>query len=378
MHNKHPFAISFVAGLLAITVTLGPAYAQAIPAPGGNQRNDEGSFRQRFRDNVINLKLQGTDGRAGATTDNAGVTIGGELQGQPVGGFVSSPGSPGSSGSPGGSFRVDIPPYSRSTMRGGGGPGDGSVLGGPPSQNTIPCGTPQFQCITTTGGSTLFVPGSSWGGTIPFAPAGPWVPSGPVTRLDPVGEAHNLVNHMPWPNVTIGVNPNPGVVAIKSWFWIQNYSGQVLTNSGTISETHQECRTVTVPGANPADPPTNGLECRDVTNSMTVDARVGPTQYQWTFGDGRAGSQQEYPNPVGLGRAYTDPHTSSPVAWSYEFSSLGHPAGFPIQVQITFVSQFRANGSPWAGLDPVTQTYTGSHIVEQVQPLRVASGQQGP
>ena len=110
---------------------------------------------------------------------------------------------------------------------------------------------------------------------------------------------------------------------------------------------------------------------------MTVDARVGPTNYQWTFGDGRADSQQNYPNPAGLGRAYTDPHAASPVAWSYEFSSYGHPDGFPISVAISFISEFRANGGPWAGLDPVTQTYTGNHIVEQVQPLRVASSQQG-
>jgi hypothetical protein len=80
-----------------------------------------------------------------------------------------------------------------------------------------------------------------------------------------------------------------------------------------------------------------------------------------------------YPNPIGLGRAYTDPHTPSPVAWSYEFSSYGYPAGFPITCTITFIAEFRANGSGWAALDPVTRTYTGSHVVQQVLPLRVDS-----
>ena len=187
---------------------------------------------------------------------------------------------------------------------------------------------------------------------------------GPVTRLDPVAKAHDLVQHMAWPNITIGINPNPGVVALPSWFWIQNYSGQALTNSGAISETHQECRTV-------SNGITIGLECHDVTNSITVDARVGPTKYEWVFGDGRKNSDQTYPNPAGLGRAYTDPHTPSPVAWSYEFSSYGHPNGFPISVAITFIAEFRANGSSWAALDPVIRTWQGSHVVEQVLPLVV-------
>jgi hypothetical protein len=293
-------------------------------------------------------------------------------------------GDAGSPPSGGGSFSGGTPPISGGNTHGGGGggggrgSGNGSGLGGPPSENTIPCGTPQWQCFTTPGGSTYFgVPATSFQGMLPFTPAGPWIPTSATTRLDPVAKAHDLVNHMAWPNITIGINPNPGVVAIKSWFWIQNYAGQVLTNSGTISETHQECRTVSFPGANPGDPPGHGLECHDVTNTMTVDARVGPTNYQWTFGDGRADSQQDYPNPAGLGRAYTDPHAASPVAWSYEFSSYGHPDGFPISVAISFMSEFRANGGPWAGLDPVTQTYSGNHIVEQVQPLRVANSQQG-
>jgi hypothetical protein len=191
-----------------------------------------------------------------------------------------------------------------------------------------------------------------------------------VTRLDPVAKAHDLVNHMPWPNITIGINPNPGVVAMPSWFWIANYSGQVLTNSGTISETHRECRSVTAGLV-------RGLECHDVTNTMTVDARVGPTNYEWNFGDGRPQSDESYPNPVGLGRQYTDPYTPSPVAWSYEFDSYGHDAGFAISVAVTFMAEFRANGGPWASLDPVTRNWSGNHVVQQVVPL-VVSDHLGP
>jgi hypothetical protein len=361
-----------------------PAHSQTTASTNSGNSDDNPSRQQGFRE--VSLQLKGAVGNAAGKSDQSGVTTIANVDPQPSGGVLPGGGDAGSPPSGGGGFAGGTPPISGGGSRDGGGgggrggrgSGNGSGLGGPPSANTIPCGTPQWQCFTTPGGSTYFgVPATSFQGILPFTPAGPWIPTGPVTRLNPVAKAHDLVNHMAWPNITIGINPNPGVVAIKSWFWIQNYAGQVLTNSGTISETHQECRTVSFPGANPGDPPGRGLECHDVTNTMTVDARVGPANYQWTFGDGRAGSQLDYPNPAGLGRAYTDPHTASPVAWSYEFSSLGHPDGFPVSVAISFMSEFRANGGPWAGLDPVTQTYTGNHIVEQVQPLRVASGPQG-
>jgi len=377
--------ITLLAGLFTVSAVM-PAYSQT---PGSNGNADDTPSPQKGFHNIT-VQLKNAVGTAAGNSDQSGIITTGHIDPQPSGGVLAAGGDAGSPPSGGGRFSGGTPPISGGSSHGGGGgggggrggggqgSGNGRGLGGPPSENTIPCGTPQWQCFTTPGGSTYFgVPATSFQGMLPFTPAGPWIPTGPVTRLDPVAKAHDLVNHMGWPTVTIGINPNPGVVALKSWFWIQNYAGQVLTNSGTISETHQECRTVSFAGANPGDPPGRGLECHDVTNTMTVDARVGPTNYQWTFGDGRAGSQENYPNPAGLGRAYTDPHTASPVAWSYEFSSYGHPDGFPISVAISFISEFRANGGPWAGLDPVTQTYTGSHIVEQVEPLRVASSQQG-
>lgn len=93
--------------------------------------------------------------------------------------------------------------------------------------------------------------------------------------------------------------------------------------------------------------------------------------WRWT-----QGQPADVPEPCGAGKSvHRSIHT---VAWSYEFSSYGHPDGFSIEVRITFASEFRANGGPWAGLDDVTRTYTGIHVVEQVLPLRVASTLQAP
>ena len=328
-------ALSILAALF-VFVGSTRGYGQTLPEPTSNDARGKPSPKS----GVVTLTAQLTSavGNASGTSNQSGVTTIAHIDPQPSGAFCQAVATLEVRRVAAGVWAVHhqlaaaVHAAAVVVVRWGRwhGSGNGSGLGGPPSANTIPCGTPQWQCFTTPGGSTYFgVPATSFQGILPFTPAGPWIPTGPVTRLNPVAKAHDLVNHMAWPDVTIGINPNPGVVAIKSWFWIQNYAGQVLTNSGTISETHQECRTVSFPGANPGDPPGRGLECHDVTNTMTVDARVGPANYQWTFGDGRAGSQLDYPNPAGLGRAYTDPHTASPVAWSYEFSSLGHPDGFP-------------------------------------------------
>jgi hypothetical protein len=352
-----------------------PGYSQSAPPGIGGDANGDQSARPGRH--VLAVQLTNAVGAAEGKSDQSGVTTMAHIDPQPSAAELPGADGPGTPGNDGRSFSGGTPPRQGGSRWGGllpnGGGGDGSgkpgpFLGGPPSQNTLPCGTPHWQCFTVPSGSTYFsVPASTFQGVVPFTPAGPWIPTGPVTRLDPVAKAHDLVNHMAWPSITIGINPNPGIVAMASWFWIQNYSGQVLTNSGAISETHQECRTVIVSG-------TPGLECHNVTNSMTVEARVGPTTYEWNFGDKQPHSDVTYSNPKGLGRAYTDPRTPSPVAWSYEFDSYGYDNGFPVSVAISFMAEFRANGGAWAGLDPVTRTWNGNHVVEQVVPLVVGEG----
>ncbi len=301
--------------------------------------------------------------RIGATPNgslNIDITIHGQSGGSPgspesAGGLVTtSPRAGVSGGGPG----VSIPPTHW-------------VLS-PPTGGANTFGTGPISTETGPNGLRVDLGGRSIGGwsfTSPPVPAitTAFAPVGPVPHIDPWAVARQAQREFPLPTITIKANPDPGVVAVPSWFWVAGYDGRVLTHTKTQQASHTECRIL------------NGApECRLVDDSVTVTVRLTPTQYQWSFGDGRAGSQPVYPHPVGLGRAYTDPHTRSPVAWSYEFSSFGHPAGFPIEVQITFASEFSANGGPWAGLEPVTQTYTGSLVVEQVQPLRVASNQREP
>src|SRR6202030_3767174 len=103
--------------------------------------------------------------------------------------------------------------------------------------------------------------------------------------------------------------PDSGRAQLPLWFWVLNYDGGVRTKSGSQSETHTQCRL-----------DAGNLECEPVTTTITVDLRETPTLYAWDFGDGRTaqdGNPATFISSTGLGRAYTDPYTPSPVQHKY-------------------------------------------------------------
>lgn len=159
------------------------------------------------------------------------------------------------------------------------------------------------------------------------------------------------------PPITLQVNPNPGVVAVSSWFWVDGYDGRTISHSKTVSASHTECR------LNDGE-----VQCRPVDDSVTVEVRLTPASYRWDFGDGQRGSVQSFSNPEGLGRRYTDPQHASPVQWSYEFSSFGQPNGFPIHLTVTFDAVFSANGGAVQALPPLDHTYDANFVVRQSVP----------
>src|SRR5712692_7746947 len=183
----------FAASFLAMSVILRPVYAQGQPPAVGNS-----SPEQDFKS--ISLQLKNAVGNALGKSDQSGVTTTAQIDPQPSGGVLSGGGDTGTPPRGGGRFSGGTPPIDIHVnwdgsnrggggRRGGGGAGNGSGPGGPPSDNTIPCGTPQFQCYTSDSGFTYFgVPGTSFQGMYPFTPAGPWIPTGPVARLDPVAK----------------------------------------------------------------------------------------------------------------------------------------------------------------------------------------------
>ena len=232
--------------------------------------------------------------------------------------------------------------------------GANTFLAGPTSQETMPDGGVVNFGGFAIGGWTLDTPGTP-GRTTGFAPVGP------VPHIDPWTLAVSAEHEAPPPPVTVKANPDPGVVAVPSWFWVAGYDGAPITHSKTQHASHTECRLLAgVP------------DCHTVDDSVTVTVRLTPTSYTWNFGDGRTGSIQSYPSDKGLGRPYTHAVHASPVQWTYEFDSRDFPSGFPIKLTIAFSGAFQANGGGWQALPNIDESWTTGLVMRQVQTLNTA------
>src|SRR5207244_3864084 len=69
-----------------------------------------------------------------------------------------------------------------------------------------------------------------------------FAPVGPVPHIDAWALAVSSEHEAPPPPVVLRANPDPGVVAIPSWFWVAGYNGQTITHSKTQHASHSECR----------------------------------------------------------------------------------------------------------------------------------------
>src|SRR5262249_34744022 len=93
---------------------------------------------------------------------------------------------------------------------------------------------------------------------------------------------------------------------------------------------------------------TSHLEDHSADYVDTIDVRVTltPADFEWNFGDGRPGSNPTPYDPItGLGRAYTDPYTPSPVFWTYEFDSRNFVGGFPVRLTGHWTGSYRISSS---------------------------------
>lgn len=328
-----------IAAVLIVTTSV---YAQETPCAG-----DLGCWRH----NSDNLSQSANIGRNPDGSLGISIAISG-----------GGPGIPGSDGRSSGTV-IEAPHGGRKV----GGPGfsippsdviitpsDGganTIVPGPMSQETLPDGTVVNLGGFSIGGWTMDTPGTP-GRTTAFAPVGP------VSHIDPWSLAISAEHEAPPPPVTLKANPDPGVVAVPSWFWVAGYNGSPVTHSKTQHASHTECRLLAgVP------------ECHTVDDSVTVNVRLTATSYTWNFGDGRNGSVQSYPPDKGLGTAYTDATHASPVAWSYEFDSREFSSGFPIKLTISFSGAFQANGGTWQSLPTIDDNWSTGLVMRQVQTL---------
>ena len=136
-----------------------------------------------------------------------------------------------------------------------------------------------------------------------------------------------LRDRIPIPTVTIEVNPDQGLVGVDSWFWIDGYDGQPISES------------------------TNAFGRR-----IEVEAQV--QRYEWRFGDGRT-VMSDSP-----GRPYPD---RSDVRHVYERSSLGHEDGYPVEVGFVFAVRYRVDDGGWLELPGIERVADASYLVRESQ-----------
>ena len=165
-----------------------------------------------------------------------------------------------------------------------------------------------------------------------------WVPTGsgapdvvvgepPIPPVDPELVRRSAFRIVGLPGISVGANPDVGLVAMPAWFWVRGYSGGTLTGSETLDRSH-------------------------------VSVEITPASYRWSFGDGSALSTSS------VGRAFP---AESDIRHTYERSSQGVGGAFSVQLRITWSARYSENGGPWQQLAPITRTYTRSYPVQQLQ-----------
>ena len=195
----------------------------------------------------------------------------------------------------------------------------------------------QFQGVIWIGAGT---PSDIHFGPPPAAAPAPGpLPAGGGGVIDPYAIALQVLGQVPLPAIEVKTNPDLGLVALPGWFWVDGYDGRPFGAS----------RTVTLP-----PPPGGTCPCP----TITVSVQVWAGHYEWSFGDGASRVTNS------LGRRYPQ---ESDIQHTYEYSSLGSPEGFPVDVTVEFAAEYRVDGGAPQPLPPIIRIYHRAYRVQEVQ-----------
>jgi hypothetical protein len=151
-----------------------------------------------------------------------------------------------------------------------------------------------------------------------------WVAPDDVVDLDALArnEAQRYVEDVLVPAIGIGVNPAAqGLVGLRSWFWVEGFSGAV------------------------AAPPIAAF-------GVTIDVRMSTASVTWDFGDGTEERGD-------LGRAYPEEST---VQHAHQ-----HDGTFTVTAAIDLAPEYRIDGGPWLPLPNLSAAAAVLHPVEERQ-----------
>jgi hypothetical protein len=201
---------------------------------------------------------------------------------------------------------------------------------------------------------------------------------------DPSQIARAMFGQMDMPSLRLGMNPQLGMVAVPTWFWVDGYDGDVIPLTDNLLLTHDECHRVAARDDNgkvlldAGGTPRTRRECQTFSDTLTVEVRVWPRTFEWNFGDQHSKTvvcPDVAACPAGLGQPYTDPRSASAIAHAYKWSSLGvngDADAYTIGLVITFGAQYRfsTNGGSlggWQTLGDRSLTWSASHQVQEAQ-----------
>ncbi len=225
-----------------------------------------------------------------------------------------------------------------------------------------------------------FLPQNALGGL-------PCMAARPADHIDPRSEALRMEAELTPPALRIGMNPQLGMVAVPTWFWVEGYDGQNISKTRTLIEAHEECRFVVVrddsgePVLAPDGRPALRRQCEPHTTTFTIDVQLWPSRYMWDFGD-QHGQEVTCINAStcldGLGQAFTDSRHPSTIHHPYVWTSLGRTGvngdrdAYRISLGITFSAAFRVrvnggNPTSWQNLPDRELSWTASHQVQESQ-----------
>lgn len=154
-----------------------------------------------------------------------------------------------------------------------------------------------------------------------------WLPikSGSAPKPSTPGDiAERLRSEIPMPQVSIRMNPSVGLVGNESWFWIEGYGGDAISNN------------------------------TDAFGSL-VEVEARPTSYEWSFGDGSTLTGDS------TGRPYPE---RSEIRHVFERAASD---GYQVTVRFVFEVRFRTNGGAWIDLPGITRTASTAYTVRESQ-----------
>jgi len=201
---------------------------------------------------------------------------------------------------------------------------------------------------------------------------------------DPQAIAEGMWDQLPLPVLRLGMNPQPGLVAVPTWFWADGYDGDLLPLADTLLLPNEVCHQAVDRDArgdvvlDGQGHPSTHRECQTIWDSLSVEVVAWPDHYVWDFGDRQTapiGCQGIAACPDGLGRPYTDPRSPSPIAHAYTWTSLGQSGpldAYTVTLSIHFLAHYRfsLNGqslSGWQPLRPRELAVSASHQVREAQ-----------